>query len=83
MQAAQRQLDEARGALTQLKARLKEEFACSDVAKAKKKLAQLRDTERELSAEYGKAKAKFEAKYADQLNPTGSPKKNKDDWTDD
>lgn len=67
VEEAQQKVDRAEGALEQLMRRLKDEFKCSSLAKAKVRRKALKQQVKSAEEEYKKASKKFERKWSDEI----------------
>lgn len=67
----QREVGRAEGALAQAMSRIKEEFGCSTVKEAEKKLVELEREREESEQKYDEAMADFEQKWSKVLKEVG------------
>jgi predicted transcriptional regulator len=65
-EAAQKKADEAKGAYDQVMKRLKEDFGCTTLAEAKKKLKSLQNKEQKLTKEFDAAVDTYEEKWENE-----------------
>ncbi len=63
---AQQNADKAEGALEQVMKQLKDDFDCSTLTEAKKKLKQLQKQEEKITTEFEEAIESFEEKWEDE-----------------
>jgi len=64
----QREADRAEGALSQLMAKLEEEFGCKSLKEAEKLLVKLRKESKKAEKEFGEALNEFEEKWEEVLS---------------
>lgn len=63
VEEAQQNADKAEGALEQVMKQLKDDFGCSTLVEAKKKLKQLQKQEENITTEFDEAVESFEEKW--------------------
>lgn len=71
VEKAQRRRDKASGAIEQLKVQLKEDFQCTSIKQARKKLEKLRARRKELIAMRDKQLEEIEEKHGEAIKATG------------